>query len=212
MAAFFNTKKDNTMGNSLIEKYRKESRKEAVKYPDLAANPKKKWLDDDYDAFRHIYSSAAVAYDYARSVAWLADLREHFSESNSAAQIEMDLHNNQLGREIGENVKSREEISLKVYQAIKTNQHIRLTPPQEKATNSEIQNDSTAKIQEEGQYIWRTSRDDKVRHEHAVREGKVFSWNTSPEGGHPGEAYGCRCMAEPYPSETTPHLEKIFNK
>jgi len=64
----------------------------------------------------------------------------------------------------------------------------------------------------EGQYIWRTSGDDKVRHEHAVREGKVFSWDNPPEGGHPGEEYGCRCMAEPYPNETTPHLEKILGK
>lgn len=48
-----------------------------------------------------------------------------------------------------------------------------------------------------GFYIWRTQRDDVVRSEHAVREGQVFSWENPPPGGHPGEAYGCRCRAEP---------------
>jgi SPP1 gp7 family putative phage head morphogenesis protein len=46
-------------------------------------------------------------------------------------------------------------------------------------------------------YIWRTVRDNHVRSQHAAREGKVFSWNKAPEGGHPGEDYNCRCWAEP---------------
>lgn len=47
-------------------------------------------------------------------------------------------------------------------------------------------------------YVWRTQRDGKVRSSHAEREGQVFSWDEPPEGGHPGEDYGCRCTAEPY--------------
>lgn len=50
-------------------------------------------------------------------------------------------------------------------------------------------------------YIWRTVRDDHVRSQHAAREGKVFSWNKAPEGGHPGEDYNCRCWAEPASQE-----------
>ena len=46
-------------------------------------------------------------------------------------------------------------------------------------------------------YIWRTVGDDKVREEHAVREGKVFAYDNPPEGGNPGEDYNCRCWAEP---------------
>jgi SPP1 gp7 family putative phage head morphogenesis protein len=45
-------------------------------------------------------------------------------------------------------------------------------------------------------YIWRTVQDDRVRSSHRQREGKVFSWNNSPEGGAPGEDYNCRCWAE----------------
>tara|TARA_B100001248_G_scaffold201654_1_gene155893 strand:- start:346 stop:621 length:276 start_codon:yes stop_codon:yes gene_type:complete len=66
--------------------------------------------------------------------------------------------------------------------------------------------------EKEGQYIWRTSGDDKVRTSHAMREGKVFSWDNPPEGGHPGEDYGCRCTAEPYPNEHTPYLEEVFGR
>ena len=50
----------------------------------------------------------------------------------------------------------------------------------------------------ENYYVWRTMQDEKVRPEHAEREGEVFCWDEEPEGGHPGEDYNCRCWAEPY--------------
>lgn len=46
-------------------------------------------------------------------------------------------------------------------------------------------------------YTWQTRRDAQVRDSHAERDGKVFRWDTPPEGGHPGEAYNCRCYARP---------------
>lgn len=45
-------------------------------------------------------------------------------------------------------------------------------------------------------YRWRTKQDDRVRPEHRARHGRLFSWVYAPEGGHPGEDYGCRCWAE----------------
>lgn len=45
-------------------------------------------------------------------------------------------------------------------------------------------------------YIWRTMCDDRVRPEHAAREGKKFSYSTPPAGGAPGDACNCRCEAE----------------
>lgn len=47
-------------------------------------------------------------------------------------------------------------------------------------------------------YIWRTQGDSKVRSEHAANNGRIFSWDNPPPTGHPGEAFGCRCTAEPY--------------
>lgn len=46
-------------------------------------------------------------------------------------------------------------------------------------------------------YRWRTMGDDRVRDEHAAREGQVFSWGSPPIDGHPGEPVNCRCNAEP---------------
>lgn len=50
-------------------------------------------------------------------------------------------------------------------------------------------------------YIWRTRLDERVRDEHAEREGEVFSWSKPPAGGHPGEEINCRCFSEPYVEE-----------
>lgn len=47
-------------------------------------------------------------------------------------------------------------------------------------------------------YIWHTRRDGRVRPSHAANEGKIFSWANPPDTGNPGEAYRCRCWAEPY--------------
>lgn len=46
-------------------------------------------------------------------------------------------------------------------------------------------------------YIWRTSRDERVRESHQALEGEEFSWDAPPSEGHPGEAINCRCTAEP---------------
>jgi SPP1 gp7 family putative phage head morphogenesis protein len=46
-------------------------------------------------------------------------------------------------------------------------------------------------------YTWRTSQDNRVREEHAMREGEHFEWDDPPEDGHPGESINCRCWAEP---------------
>lgn len=50
-------------------------------------------------------------------------------------------------------------------------------------------------------YIWSTSLDERVRPEHADREGEVFSWDDPPEDGHPGFAPNCRCSALPIVDE-----------
>lgn len=47
-------------------------------------------------------------------------------------------------------------------------------------------------------YIWRTQEDGKVRQEHAANDGKIFEWDNPPPTGNPGDAFGCRCWAEPY--------------
>jgi Phage Mu protein F like protein len=52
--------------------------------------------------------------------------------------------------------------------------------------------------QSNGQYVWRTSQDEKVRSAHRANDGHLFNWSDPPETGHPGEDYNCRCEAIPY--------------
>ena len=47
------------------------------------------------------------------------------------------------------------------------------------------------------QYIWRTMDDGKVRALHRQYDDRTFSWDNPPADGHPGDAFGCRCTAEP---------------
>ena len=58
------------------------------------------------------------------------------------------------------------------------------------------------------EYVWRTSRDRRVRgdpagkfprakYSHFHREGVRFKWSEPPPDGHPGEPVICRCYAEP---------------
>ncbi len=59
-----------------------------------------------------------------------------------------------------------------------------------------LSTEDTDEEEKKGEYVWRTQGDGKVRESHAARDGEVFSWESPPDGGHPGEAPNCRCWAE----------------
>ena len=46
-------------------------------------------------------------------------------------------------------------------------------------------------------YIWRSQDDDRVRASHAKYDDQEFPYSRPPSDGYPGQAYGCRCIAEP---------------
>jgi SPP1 gp7 family putative phage head morphogenesis protein len=46
-------------------------------------------------------------------------------------------------------------------------------------------------------FIWRTSRDERVRPRHRHREGVKYAWDNPPDGELPGQPVQCRCSAEP---------------
>lgn len=57
-------------------------------------------------------------------------------------------------------------------------------------------------------YRWSTSEDERVRHDHALLDKKVFRWDDPPivdrqagRKGNPGEDFGCRCVAIPIVGE-----------
>lgn len=52
------------------------------------------------------------------------------------------------------------------------------------------------------EYIWSTSKDERVRKSHQELDGKKFPWDDAPVNSdgrkcHPGEDYQCRCIARP---------------
>jgi len=46
-------------------------------------------------------------------------------------------------------------------------------------------------------YIWSTSRDERVRPKHRVRDGNEYTWDNPPDDGNPGQPISCRCSALP---------------
>jgi SPP1 gp7 family putative phage head morphogenesis protein len=53
-------------------------------------------------------------------------------------------------------------------------------------------------------YVWKTSEDSDVRHDHQILNGKVFAWDDPPIAdqrsgtrSHPGCIWSCRCYAAP---------------
>ena len=71
-----------------------------------------------------------------------------------------------------------------------------LTPTGEARPNDETVKSlsSAATKKKDGQYIWRTVGDDRVRESHAELSGTVRDFADSPD---PGEEFNCRCWAEP---------------
>ena len=53
------------------------------------------------------------------------------------------------------------------------------------------------------EYIWMSSKDNRVRPEHQQNDGKVFAWASPPPLGPPGQAVQCRCYARPIISPMT---------
>ena len=64
-------------------------------------------------------------------------------------------------------------------------------------------------LRETHSYIWRTQGDDRVRPEHAARNGEIFSWD-DPDVAPPGSEFGCRCWAEPYYEINDPPIEPVY--
>lgn len=64
-------------------------------------------------------------------------------------------------------------------------------------------------------YTWSTSGDERVRPEHAARDGEVFAWSDPPEDGHPGIPINCRCVAIPFfedpPEDNTDQTDQTDN-
>lgn len=166
---------------------------------------------DDLDAFRHAFCHCVlvsfVTYDDLDQVLSeiVGALIEVLGSGDSTSECprEMDYHNNDVGKNLALNnwemgiiiAKGGDpihEIAKRVAEAVRAEKTINRLDDPRMPKHCALQ----AKLPG-GWYIWKTEGDEKVRWEHAMRNGKQFALEKTPEGGHPGTDYNCRCKAVP---------------
>ena len=96
--------------------------------------------------------------------------------------------NGRTARELGRSISQATGVARRRAQLIARDQIATL--------NSQLQHD---RMRTNGvtEGIWRTVGDDRVRDEHAAREGQQFTIAQGIEGERPGEPINCRCSTEP---------------
>ena len=168
---------------------------------------------DDLDAFRHAFCHCIlvsylpfeeIAIDQAISE-MIGALIEWLGSATSTLECprEMDYHNNDVGKNLGFTGPELSriiviggdpiyEIAKRVAAAVKADKTINSLDDPRMPAHCAIQ----AKIPG-GAYYWQTQGDEKVRWDHAVRNGRLYELVKPPEGGHPGTEYNCRCIAVP---------------
>lgn len=122
---------------------------------------------------------AAIAYVEDANRVYAAQVREIFGDPKSAG-----LRVEQLQARLQE----RAEVSASRAELIARDQTTKLLGSLNQARQKEAGITS---------YIWSTSMDERVREDHALREGQTFRWDDPPDDGHPGEPIQCRCSAIP---------------
>lgn len=139
---------------------------------------------------------AARAHQFvAENVALIRSIpRTYFAEVE--ARVLSGIRNAERSTVVAEDLEERYEVSLSRARLIARDQVSKF--------NGEL-NEARQQALGVEKYIWRTVQDNRVRSEHADREGEIYSWDDPPgddpedpgTGGHPGVAINCRCWAEP---------------
>lgn len=138
-----------------------------------------------------------------------ADMKTVVDEINEAAKEDakrvMREELDQLSQELAELKKTgapMEELK-KTIQRVKRRVFIRARAISEHAAALLLSRYRKAQAKRFGlsSYVWKTKRDNRVRHDHTLLEGKTFRWDDPPitnqdtgARNHPGEDFGCRCV------------------
>lgn len=163
--------------------------------------------------FAEIVKRFGMGVDVYRSEPWLAELQKNWVSQNTSliksvptqymAKVEQIVRTGVIAgtssREIAKQVKDAAGVSDRRAKIIARDQI-------GKANGELTQYRQTDLGVEE--YKWSTAKDERVRGNpsgrfpkaipsHWAREGKTFSWDNAPSGGHPGMAILCRCYGDP---------------
>jgi len=142
--------------------------------------------------------------DVYQSEPWLTSALESFANENAALITTLsDKHINDVRNVVVNGFRdgvAGEELASRIRNKInkKTRANYRLIArDQVSKLNGQL---SELRQRDVGvtEYVWRTSRDEKVRHNHRSKEGVTFQWDKPPsDTGHPGADFQCRCYPEP---------------
>lgn len=171
---------------------------EYAKYADQIASKTNRYNKNNFDSnLKKILGINIVA-----SEPWLASQIKSFTKSNVALiksipedafskleqKVIRDITAGKLTKEISEDLQNTFDVT--------ENRAALIARDQVGKFNGNL-NELRQKSVGVEKYIWRTSMDERVRPDHAEREGEEFNWDNAPEDGHPGEPINCRCYAEP---------------
>ena len=97
------------MGSIISNLYTKHLNKKVEKYWEIYhfdMTPGHQAYNNEGDAFKHCYWQAEMTLFFGRWIAnWMGVKHENNNPYNTPAEREMDLHNNEVGREIGKAIK-----------------------------------------------------------------------------------------------------------
>jgi SPP1 gp7 family putative phage head morphogenesis protein len=166
---------------------------------------------------------AALGIDIVHAEPWIAQSISRFTaenvsligsiESTALHQVETlllrDITAGRRHEEISDDIEARFGVSESRASLIARDQCLKFTGELNKRRQADLGMRS---------FRWATSRDNRVREEHAAREGKIFPWDVGADveesgrdGSFPGTAgVNCRCTAEPVIEELLSQLDEVL--
>jgi SPP1 gp7 family putative phage head morphogenesis protein len=152
---------------------------------------------------RLIRARFGVGVDVYRSEPWLAQAQTNWVASNTALiksiptqhmeRVEQIIRNGVLQ---GESSKSLAE-KIQAQAGVTKRRAILIAEDQIGKANGELTQHRQEDLGIE-EYKWTTSHDERVRHSHRERDGKIFRWDKGPPNGqNPGLEIKCRCYGSP---------------
>ena len=145
---------------------------------------------------------SAIGIDVFKAEPWLRDVMDSFiSENVSLITGLADEHIKSIENIVQRNLrggKNSKGIATEIRErfAVSNRRAVLIAQDQTNKFNGQL----TMKRQQAlgiEEYDWSTAHDERVRDEHAAREGVRFKWKNPPAGGHPGQAVKCRCNPRP---------------
>lgn len=124
-----------------------------------------------------------------QNVALITSIPEQYLAKVEAAVYRHVIHGQRGSKPLAKQIQEIGDVSAKRAKFIARDQTAKLVSALNRERSLAIGIES---------YVWRTSKDERVRPTHRANEGKTFRWDDPPaKTGHPGTEPNCRCTGSP---------------